>query len=160
MNWALDGAGRWHLGCNARHGDFCFRAFRLEGETLIEVPLTETGSGRGWLDVASDGRMYYAAWEGSSIRPSSGPGLVPGAAPVVAGEQRPPAEGGGGRIAAPGGMLLSAAYNGQLMSGGQWIDMRVSFGVPVGCAAAISAWWSRRTGGPRARLGTSACRRS
>jgi hypothetical protein len=87
MNWALDGALIWHLGCCAKKdgGSLYFSIFRIENSALVNVPISGAGTGRGWLDVADDGIMYWSSWEGSSIRPAGPPARVPGAVQVQTG---------------------------------------------------------------------------
>ena len=84
MNWALDGASIWHLGCCAKKdgGPLYFSIFILKNGALVHVPISGAGTGRGWLDVAHDGWMYWSSWEGSSIRPAGPPARVPGAVQV------------------------------------------------------------------------------
>jgi len=87
MNWALDGASIWHLGCCAKKdgGPLYFSIFVLKNGALVHVPISGAGTGRGWLDVAHDGWMYWSSWEGSSIRPAGPPARVPGAVQVRTG---------------------------------------------------------------------------
>lgn len=87
MNWALDGMSVWFLGCCAKldGGPLQYAIFKLQSGAMVNVPLTGAGSGRGWLDVASDGWMYWSSWEGSSIRPAGPPARVPGAVQAKAG---------------------------------------------------------------------------
>jgi hypothetical protein len=128
MNWCQDGRGVWYLGCNADYNgsDFKFRIFWLgAGGVLTELQGLDTGDGRGWLDVSNyDGRMYYSSWKGENCRPPNGPGLVPGAVPVSSGGYVP---------CVP--MRVASAVDGQLVSGGRWLDMAALFGVPPGCRA-------------------------
>lgn len=81
MNWALDGAQIWFLGCCAKKdgGSLYFSIFKLQNNALVNVPLTAPGTGRGWLDIASDGWMYWSSWEGSRIQPAGPPARVPDA---------------------------------------------------------------------------------
>lgn len=104
MNWAMDGAGVWFLGCCAKKdgGPLLFTIFALHNGALANVPISGAGTGRGWLDVASDGWMYWSSWEGSSIQPAGPPGRVPEAQRVSA----PSGGGGGGGYAiAPNGSI-------------------------------------------------------
>ncbi len=130
---ARDANGVLHVGCNARgpDGDFRYRVFRFFEATAYDIPLQDRASGRGTISIDQfTGEMVWIAWEFSQFFTD----VVPGTAPFTFGGEPGPA-GSGGRNAAPGGMLLSPTYNGQLMSGGQWIDMVAAFGVPAGCAA-------------------------
>jgi hypothetical protein len=98
MNWALDGAWIWFLGCCAKHdgGPLYFSIFKLQNNALANVPISGAGTGRGWLDVAHDGWMYWSSWEGSSIRPAGPPARVPGAVQV---------QHGGAYVGAPNGSI-------------------------------------------------------
>jgi hypothetical protein len=124
MSWQQDGRKVWCLGCCAEHqGYFCFRAYWLQGNELVEVPLPDTGTGRGWLDVAADGYLYYAAWEGNNIRPSNGPGRVPGAVPWLMG-------GGSSGFVWFKPSRYTDAINGQVRTGSEQIDVVTLFGLP------------------------------
>jgi hypothetical protein len=149
MNWAQDGRGVWYLGCNAAYqGQFKFRVFWLDSSNaLIELQGLDTGDGRGWLDVSPyDGKMYYCSWKDANCRPPNGPGLVPGAVPVSSGGYVP---------CVP--MRVASAVDGQLISGGRWLDMAALFNVPPGCRAYDIRFVVQATSPDvRGRLGTEA----
>jgi len=121
MNWALDGASVWFLGCCAKldNGPLMFYVFALRGGVLVNVPISGAGSGRGWLDVASDGWMYWSSWEGSSIRPAGPPARVPGAVQVQ--------HGGGYTVAPNASLRVFVDKDG--FDGKQSINM-AAFGIP------------------------------
>lgn len=108
MNWALDGAQVWFLGCCAKKdgGPLYFSIFKLQNNALVNVPLSGAGTGRGWLDVASDGWMYWSSWEGSSIRPYGPPARVPDAVRASSGSS------GGAGVPIPAGGAISQLYTG------------------------------------------------
>jgi hypothetical protein len=122
MNWALDGASVWFLGCCAKldNGPLMFCVFALRNGALVNVPISGAGSGRGWLDVASDGWMYWSSWEGSSIRPAGPPARVPGAVQV---------QHGGVYVIAPNGSVrVFVDQNG--FEGRQVVSL-VAYGIPM-----------------------------
>jgi hypothetical protein len=155
MNWALDGAGVWYLGCNARKDDiFRFRIFELIEGALHEVALPDVGPGRGWVDVAADGFMYYSSWDGGRFVPASGPAKVPGALPVAI---------GGGA----GGLRYTQAPNEAIRIfkrlpseppfSGQAVVQLAPLGVPLAARLSvrltIAAPTLNAAGGPRGRIG-------
>jgi hypothetical protein len=116
MNWALDGARRWFLGCNAVNSTtdlFAFYVFLLQNGAMVNIPIPFIGEGRGWLDVEPDGIMYCGAWNKGYFVPPTGPTLVPGAAPWPAGA----GGSGGGYVIAPKGSVRvfmdTDGFNGQ-----------------------------------------------
>lgn len=149
-----DGAIFFGLCTKINNAAYAFRVYRQLGDAAANECLSVQGlGGQGQIQLQLDGSLWACGFA------AAGDGQVARMLPVleyvpVQGERDRVPGALGSYIPAPH-LLQSEAVNGQIVSGGRWLDMAALFGVPSACRAyAVRLAAESASPNVRARLGT------